>query len=554
MLDSIRALARPDDWAADMGLRVDARPFTLEGREYVRQIIRDYSPEIICPKAAQMAYTVTAITRATHNVVERGWNGLYLLPVKTGAIPFVQARIDPMIESNPKLEAAFASVDNRLHKQTRDGVNLYIRGTNILRELQEIPVDFEIWDERDRMVDLIGDVSPLEEARHRMDGSHIRQLFVLSTPTVDGYGVYDDDSWNSSDQHRWEVPCPGCKRYQVLNFNHPDLDYSNVKLGENEHDTVIECAYCSRRISDAERVVMNAGGRWTPYNPDGHIRGYHISQLNSPTQPLYEIMKAYFRGQREVARLRSFFNQNMGLPFTAPGDKITPELLDRCCVSGYAMGGIPNSYLSIGIDIGTMIHLWAWHFDRHGRKMLWTIKLWQANRGGWDELDRFLGSLTSWVGIIDAHPEKTKAHDLAMKYHGKLRVGFSDNREQQSEIAIFHPVRVGEAARVNIDKTMALDTFIADYMNGRAILPPDARSLGESMPKKEYNGFYHQQLQMVRVEEENTRGTIVAHWKKNRNADHWHHAGMFATVASVLQPSLSVPPSISKALNVSMFR
>ena len=38
-----------------MGLRVDARPFTLKGREYVRQIIRDPSPEIVCPKAAQMA-------------------------------------------------------------------------------------------------------------------------------------------------------------------------------------------------------------------------------------------------------------------------------------------------------------------------------------------------------------------------------------------------------------------------------------------------------------------------------------------------------------------
>jgi hypothetical protein len=46
--------------------------------------------------------------------------------VKTGAIPFVQARIDPLIESNPALDDEFSSVDNRLHKQSKRGANLYI--------------------------------------------------------------------------------------------------------------------------------------------------------------------------------------------------------------------------------------------------------------------------------------------------------------------------------------------------------------------------------------------------------------------------------------------
>lgn len=548
-LDAIKSLARPDSWAVDMKLRVDARDFTLSGREYVQQIIRDYSPEICCPKAAQMAYTVTAIARALHNITERRWNGLYLLPLKTGAVPFVQGRIDPIIESHPYLSSKFSSVDNRLHKQTVDGVNLYIRGTNILRELQEVPVDFEIWDERDRMVD-----ENLEDARHRMDGSTVRQLLVLSTPTVDGYGVYGEENWDNSDQHRWEVPCPHCGRYQVLNFNEPSLDYNNLKLGETYYDCVLDCAFCEKEIKDSDRPLMNGHGRWTAFNPDGRIRGYHISQFNSPTQPLYEIMKGYYLGQRDMAKLRSFWNQNMGRAFTAPGDKITAELLDKCRVKGYIMGGIPNSYVAVGIDVGTLIHVWCWHFDRHGNKMLWNLKTFRADKNGWGELDKFLGALTSWVGIIDAHPEKSKARDLALKYHGKLRVGFSDDREQQSEIAIFHKLKPGEAGRVNIDKSIAMDTFIADYMNGNVILPSDARELGESMPRKPYNGWYHQQLQLVRVEEENTRGTIVAKWKKNRTDDHWHHAGMFATVASQLTPSLQVPVLISKAFNQSVFR
>jgi hypothetical protein len=542
-LSELRSLARPDSWAVRMGLRVDARPFSLEGREYVKDVIRDYSQEIVIPKAAQMAFTVTFVTKSLHNVVERGWNGLYLLPVKTGAIPFVQARIDPVIESNDQLKQHFASVDNRLHKQSTKGVNLYVRGTNIARELQEIPVDFEIWDERDRMIE-----ENLSDAKHRMDGSKIQKLIILSTPTVEGYGVYAEDAWDSSDQHRWEVPCPGCNRYQVLNFEEPGLDYNNLKLGDNAETCSLECAYCHREIRDSERPTMNSLGRWTPFNPDGRLRGYHISQFNSPTQSLYAIMEDYFKGQRDMRKLRAFWNQNMGRPYTAKGDKFTAELLDSCIKRSYRTGGIPNSHLAVGIDVGTMIHVVCWHFDPHGNKMLWNVKMFRT----FDELDKFLSGLVSWVGIIDAHPEKSKSHDLAMKYHGKLRIGFSDDREQQSEMAIFHTLKAGEAGRVNIDKTMALDTYIADFIDGRATLPSDARLLGEAMPRKDFNGFYYQHLQMVRVEEENSKGTIVGRWKKNRNDDHWHHAGMFATVAAQQRPKLMVPPEISMALNRSI--
>jgi hypothetical protein len=435
-LISARTLARPDEWAVNMGLRVDGKDFSLSGREYVRDVIRDTSTEIWIPKAAQMAFTVTALTKTLHNVIERRWNGLYLLPVKTGAIPFVQARIDPILDSNPRLASKFGSVDNRLHKQSTDKINLYIRGTNIARELQEIPVDFEVWDERDRMID-----ENLSDARHRMDGSSIRKLLVLSTPTVDGYGVYSEDGWERSDQNRWEVPCPSCGRFQVLNFNDPGLDYNNIQVGDDKFDCAIECAFCHKEISDEARPGLNENGRWTPFKPDGRIRGYHISQFNSPTQPLFEIMADFFTGQRDSRHLRAFFNQNLGLPYTAAGDKITPELLDKCRVAGYSLGGIPNSALSIGIDVGSVIHVWAWHFDRNKRKMLWGIR----NFRKWSELDEFLAGLSSWRGVIDAHPEKSKAYDLAMKYHGKLWIGFSSPRPQAHEMANWGNLRHDEA-------------------------------------------------------------------------------------------------------------
>src|SRR5262245_37404506 len=120
----------------------------------------------------------------------------------------------------------------------------------------------------------------LEDAKHRMDGSEIQKLTILSTPTVPGHGVDAEDAWWASDQHKWEVPCPGCNRFQTLSFE------ENLRLGDTADECAVECAHCHREFQDWERAGLNKLGRWVPHNPDGKKRGYHVSQFNSPTQPL----------------------------------------------------------------------------------------------------------------------------------------------------------------------------------------------------------------------------------------------------------------------------
>jgi Phage terminase large subunit (GpA) len=529
----VRALARPDEWAIGMGLKVDGKPFTLEGREYIRQVIRDTSPEIVIPKAAQTAFTVCFLTRTLHWITERKWHHLYLLPLKTGSLTFVQSRIDPIIDSNEHLRSNFTTVDNRLHKQSREKINLYIRGTNINRELQEIPVDVEVWDERDRMVE-----ENLEDARHRMDGSNIKKLTILSTPTIPGHGVDAEDGWWASDQHLWEVPCPGCNRFQVLTFE------DHLKLGDTADECVLECQFCHRQFQDQERFKANSKGRWVPHNLTGKLRGYHISQFNSPTQPLDKIMNGWFLGQREANKLKSFYNQCLGLPYTSPGDKFTAQILDNCIVPGHSLGGIPESAVYVGIDVGNFIHVKASTLNRYMHRRSYAFHIFKE----WSELDNFLGGLTNFMAVIDAHPEKRAARDLSIKYQGKLWLGFELDRPQTQELAVWHPLKFGEAGKVAIDRTMAFDSVINDYMNGKVILPSNARELGEFVANKDYNGYYHQMMQQVRVEREDTQGRLRAFWQKNKNPDHWHHAEMFEFVASLRHPTLEISAAVSKAI------
>ena len=127
-------------------------------------------------------------------------------------------------------------------------------------------------------------------------------------------------------------------------------------------------------------------------------------------------------------------------------------------------------------------------------------------------------------------------------------MGFEKDRPDQEEVANFDRPKYGEAGKVIIDRTLAFDTTIFQMLNGQYALPGHARMLGEEMPRKDYNAFYHHMIQQVRVEEEDANGRITARWQKNKTADHWHHADMFANVATFGRPQMRVPTNFSNAM------
>ena len=542
---SIRKAAQarvwPDVWAQQLKLKVDGHPFSVKGREFQIPIIRDESEWIIVPKGAQVGLTTVFLARTFHWIVNRKWHHLYLMPLKTGAIPFVQGRIDPIISSNEVLHHKFKSVDNRLHKQTVDDIALRIRGTNIWTELREIPSDVLVMDERDKMIE-----ENIPEAMARLDGSMIKRIVELSTPTAPGHGVDAEDGWHASDQHRWFVPCPHCNRRQTFTVD------ENIVIGDAAEDCFLRCAYCKKMITEEQRRELNALGSWEPQNIKGSKRGYHISQLNSPTQTIPGFMKNYFDGQIDSKKLRAWYNNNRGEPFVAHGDQITAEILDACIGKGHHTGGIPYGPLSIGVDVGSVLHVRANYFDRFQRSISWAFIIFNDKPGDsmWSQLDRWLAALPSFVCVIDAHPEKTQAKELSLKYHGRVFVGFSYDRPDQAETAVFNDPDPGDVGKVSIDLCAALDNVVNKMMAGRLVLPTDAREQGEILPRLPYNGYYHHLMQMVRVEEEDTKGRIIAKWLKNKNPDHWHSAEMFADVATLQKPYLSVQPVIGEMMKM----
>lgn len=556
---AIQALAWPDKWATGLRLVVDAHPFDLRGREYEREPLRDESKFIIMPKGAQLGLTTTFLTKTAHHVVQRKWKALYLLPLKAGTVDFVQSRIDPMLDSSPSLKAEFSRTDNRAQKVTRLGVPWKIRGTNIETELRETPCDILILDERDKMNE-----DNLPHAFARLDGSSVARVYELSTPTIDGFGVYRENGYPASDMMQWWVPCPHCGSKQVLSFDENILPYLGDTVQQSKD--ACRCQHCRKPISDTDRATMNAEGQWVPLNPHSDVRGYHLTQLNSPTKTLADpqlgLLVNYFEGQRDSKKLREFFNLGLGLPYAAAGDKFSIELMDSCRGS-HQRGGIPNGPLFIGIDQGQeTLHVTMYTQDRDtGRRRLYDVRLIQRDgaRTKWVALDEeVLQRFSQWIAVCDAHPDKEDCEALAKKYPGRFVMGFEKDRPEQPTTANFVPFKWGEPAKVNIDRTMAFDSLIKNYLDGQTILSADARELGEYMPKLAYNGFYAQHLPMVRVEQPDMQNRMVARWvngnaepgkkAQGKKPDHWHHSDMFALIATMGDTPLHVPSEFNAAL------
>lgn len=527
--NAVRVFTKPDLWAYQLALEVDTKKFTTNGRSYIVPLLRDTSDEIIIKKAAQMCFTIAMIIKTLHCVVERHWNGMYLLPFKQGARTFVQARVDPIISSNKELGRHFDRVENVSHKQTNKKVNLYFRGTNIATELREAPVDFEIWDERDKFV-----TKWLGDAISRMDASEVGKLIQLSTPTAPGIGIDSDDNWRISDQCLWEVPCPHCGRFQVISFE------ENVKLGIDKYDSILECSLCHKPIKDLERREANNSGRWVPSYLDGRKRGYHISQFNSPTKKFTSIIGGYFLGQDKVEALRDFYNLQLGEPYAGRGDKFNEEILNNCIMPGLKLRTIPEGPLFVGVDVGAVLHCKTSYLGRGGKRITWDVRIFR----NFGQLDKFLSELHNFNCVIDAHPEKHKAKELALKYKGRVWLGLEKDSPNQTEMCVFNDKKL----EVSIDRTMALDQLIADYTDEKYALPFDVRELGEEMPRKNYNGFYSHHFEMVRVPRELPGGIQTVRWEKTNNPDHWHHADMFEMVSLQKRPKLAIPGNILTGL------
>lgn len=509
---------------------VRGEPLDFERSPFLKPIYQDQAPRMVIKKCVQVGIT-TLLECDVLASADSGMRIMYILPKIDIRNTFVQDRMNRLLLTIPYyrnrmrqgVEDDVPEIDSvGLKAFGKIGVILFV-GSNSKSSFIMFAADKVIVDERD-----FCEEANLDLAEDRMKHSPYRHRIDVSTPTREDEGI--DRLYNESDQKRWFVTCEHCGHRQVLDF------FTNVirEIGDREYELLDNnwtetedrdlFLYCSKCKKPINRL---SPGEWVAAYPDRGVSGYAISGLMSAERTVRSLWLSFLAGLQNESKMQVFMNSDLGLAYTAAGQKLTPALLNECIKAGlnYNMPSRSDE-TSAGVDVGhPLLHIQICDHPQEGKRRL----VWAGTCRDFEELYTVFARFNTKWAVIDEKPETRKVREFQEGIKGRCKVWLCRYPgAPQSE-----PLRVNEEDRIIVaDRTQVLDAYVADVCNQAVLLPANAESLD--------NGeFYRQLCAPTRVFNEDR---ACYEWTEGSKADHYFHAGSYERIAGFFvskQPELA---------------
>ncbi len=392
-LNGIRSRLNALEWAvAHSKIRVEGRgkwaPFSITTPPYLYPFLQEPyfqvghgGPEhIVLMKGRKVGATTLALNATFYNIDEFKVSALYGLPKERHLRDLVTGVFDPLIKNAPYIQNMFTDTDNQQAKVGRYG-SLYFRGAQSAEGVEALATGCIIRDELDQM-----DPTNAEGMLECNSGSMRKFLLDLGHPRFSGEGI--DAEYKRSSMAEWYFVCPHCKTEQMLRWD------KNVDVAGRR----FVCSHCGEEVSKED--VWK--GRYIHAYPDRPTKGYHISQLLSPTKTLESQAIMWEEAQGVPYKMQNFYNIVLGLPYDEGAKKLTPEDVRKRMIgpkmASYGNGG------SMGVDVGSGLHYWIQEGDT-------VVRLGMAAE--WDDLEGVVEAFHPAVVTIDRGPELHAARSFA---------------------------------------------------------------------------------------------------------------------------------------------
>lgn len=482
-------------------------------------------------KAAQMGFTETALNKTFYEIDIKGNSVLYVLPASTpDASDFSKSRFDPALELSTHLTALFSNVKN-IHLKRAGSANLFIRGSRSRSQMKSVPVSLIVFDEYDEMNQ--GNAALAEE---RVEGQREedRQMYKISTPTLDNHGINID--YKISTQEHYFFRCPHCNRFIQLVY--PDC---LVIVGDNEADPRIReshliCCECKAVLDHETKVdwlkdeVAGGTGVWVPEHSDRIVRGFQIPQFYSMTVNPYKLAIKVFKAETNPADEQELFNSKFGLTHTVEGAQINDADLDAC-IGDYTKSTAKRpGMITMGVDVGKWIHYEIDQYVMQRRTNDINLSmdcriLMEGKVQDFEELDQLMRDFAVRFCVIDANPERRKSLEFAQRFWGRVKCCFYGNNSVGKQVTV-HPE---PALTVTVDRTSWLDLSLGRFRNHTISVPKDLST--------EYKGHIKSP---VRIYEKDVNGNPVGRYVIGASEnDHFAHARNYSEIALALGASLA---------------
>ncbi len=492
-------------------------PWTFDHHPWSKAIHDDDSREINALKAAQMAFSETALNKTLHAIDINGVSVLYLLPTRTDAVDFSVSRFDPCLEASSSVKALFSSTKNAGLKRAGN-VCLFVRGSRSKSQLKSIPVGMIIFDEFDEM-----DRGNVNLAMERTSGYEIKRIFRLSTPTIADTGI--DKTHRQSDDKRYIFKCPCCGRSEQLTFIE-----SLVICEDDLSRSHYQCQQCKGVLpheSKREWLHFDAAS-WVPMRSDADSSGYYINQYYSTTITPAEMAEVAIRAETDPTLEQEYYNSKGGMAHNVEGSRLDKTEIENCYGSYrlLPMDQQPSIITVAGMDIGRKHnHLVIAHAFKVNRKspyinMMFDMKVVSAKKivnvaDMAEELDKFCVNFL----VIDAQPETKLVSGFARDHIGRVAVCYYT----ESHLNPIAKRPVSPDVHLSANRTLWMDMVQERIRKERCTLPYNIGS-----------EFVEQMQVPVRIYGKDNAGNAVGRYDNCEKADHYYHAMTYLEIALFL--------------------
>ena len=442
-----RSVAEPLAAWAVRRIRLDGKPFSFDGHEFLRAIYDDRAPHLVLSKAAQIGGTTAAILRAIHTCVV-GLDVMYFFPTRSDVLDFSRARVNPLVAENPFLAKLMTDTDTMGVKKIGDA-HLYFRGMQSNVGMKSVPADLIVFDELDE-----AEPQAKAMAKERLGHSDYKRIFELSNPSLPDYGI--DEVYQRSDQRHWTLKCPACGTWTALDREFPRKLGQEVKviLPRPDGSFYRACPKCQGELD-------LAAGEWVAEFPKRPIHGYRISQLFSSKVDPGEILEEY-RTTRYADR---FYNLKIGIPWADLERRLDAASVLALCSDSPRLDKAEgdNGWYSMGVDTGSALHVVILRYELGLKETETLVYLGECRE--FEDLDALMERFKVGSCVIDGLPETHSTREFARRHAGKVHLCFFQENQRGA------PNWNSAERTVTVNRTEALDASRAAIRQKLVVLP-----------------------------------------------------------------------------------
>ena len=350
---------------------------------------------IVFMKSAQVGATEILNNIVAYYIDQDPSPCLVLQPTLQMAQAWSKDRLANMIRDCDRLRAKVKdprskdSSNTVLSKQFPGG-NINIVGSNSAAGLASRPIRILLCDEIDRYDPSAGaEGDPINLAIKRTTTFWNRKIFITSTPTIKGLSRIEV-AFEESDQRYYEVPCPECNEYQVLEWE--QIHWESKKPETAEYT----CKHCDVIIPETKKMWMLSKGKWVATQETKKTAGFHISELYSPWRSWKDMAVDFYAVKSQPEMLKTWVNTALGKTFDDPGESIEySSLMNQR--EEYDYTNIPNNILLItaGIDVqGDRLEAQVIGWGQNNEAWVLDYRVFFGDPSSnlvWKDLDNYLG-------------------------------------------------------------------------------------------------------------------------------------------------------------------